>query len=276
MPRRITHVDAARQAAEAGFRAILVKCHYHSTVTDLLAMAPQLEGIGTQVFGGVALNSAAGGLNIHAVDLALRLGGKMVWFPTISSAAHLAHAAGNEKTRSHFQPLGMLPQDEVPVLDESGDVLPAVRAIIDLARDAGAILPTGHLGADAATAVVEAAAEHGHKRIVVSHANYIAGIDHERAKRLVALGALFEHEIGMYGEDRLFPVDMLVDWIRDIGPEHTVISSDLGQSGLQLPIEGYHTLLPRLLDAGIPESDIRRMIGGNQAVLLGLTELDRG
>lgn len=127
MPRRITHVEAARQASEAGFRAILVKCHYHSTVTDVLAMAPELDGLDTQVFGGVALNSVTGGLNPHAVDLALRLGGKIVWFPTISSAAHLAHAKTNAKTRSHFQPLGMMAQEEVPVLDDDGEVLPRVR-----------------------------------------------------------------------------------------------------------------------------------------------------
>jgi hypothetical protein len=40
MPRRITHAEAARQADEAGFRAIVAKCHYHDTVTDILAMAP--------------------------------------------------------------------------------------------------------------------------------------------------------------------------------------------------------------------------------------------
>src|SRR3546814_2873418 len=41
MPRRITHVEAARQASEAGFRAILVKCHYHSTIPDILARSEE-------------------------------------------------------------------------------------------------------------------------------------------------------------------------------------------------------------------------------------------
>jgi hypothetical protein len=272
MPRRITHVEAARQAAEAGFRAIVVKCHYHSTVTDVLAMAPDLEGLGVSVFGGVALNSVTGGLNVHAVDLALRLGGRMVWLPTISSAAHLAHAAHNERTRSHFQPLGMMPQDEVRVTDGGGAVLPEVRTIIELARDAGAIVSTGHLGAAEATAVVEAAAELGHRRILVSHANYIAGIDQDLARRLAGLGATFEHEIGMYGDGRLFPVSALVEWIDAVGPDRTVISSDLGQQGNPLPVEGYRRLLPELLDAGVPAGDVARMVGGNQAVLLGLED----
>src|SRR3546814_14136615 len=87
MPRRITHVEAARQASEAGFRAILVKCHYHSTIPDILAVTPYLDGIDTAIYGGGALNSATGGLNVHAVDLALRLGGKSVWLPKTQTEA---------------------------------------------------------------------------------------------------------------------------------------------------------------------------------------------
>ena len=49
MPRRLTHVEAARQAETAGFRAIVVKCHFHNTVMDLIAAAPLLEGLARQL-----------------------------------------------------------------------------------------------------------------------------------------------------------------------------------------------------------------------------------
>jgi len=273
MPRQIDHVEAARQAAEAGFRAILVKCHYHSTVTDVLAMGPQLAGIPTQVLGGVALNTVAGGLNLHAVDLAVRLGGRMVWFPTISARAHLDHAAHNENTRSHFTPLGMLPQEPVPVLDEAGDVLPEVRTILEYTRDAGVAVSMGHLDAASATAVIEAAHELGQRRILVSHPNYIAGIDHALAKRLAALGTVFDQPIAMYdklGERTLFPLEDLLAWIDAVGPEHTVLGSDLGQQGNPLPMEVYRSIVPRLLDAGVGEADLRLMLAMNPARLLGL------
>jgi len=273
MPRRINHVEAARQAAEAGFRAILVKCHYHSTVTDILAMADELAGIPTQVFGGVALNTVTGGLNLHAVDLAVRLGGRMVWFPTISSTAHLEHAAHNENTRSHFTPLGMLPQEPVLVIDEAGNVLPEVRRILEYTRDAGVAVSMGHLDAVSATAVVEAAHEIGQRRILVSHPNYIAGIDHERAKHLAGLGAVFDQPIAMYdklGAKTLFPLEELLGWIDAVGPEHTVLGSDLGQEGNPLPMDVYRSIVPRLLDAGVSESDLRQMLAINPARLLGL------
>lgn len=273
MPRRIDHVEAARQAAEAGFRAILVKCHYHSTVTDVLAMSSQLASIPTQVFGGVALNTVTGGLNLHAVDLAVKLGGRMVWFPTISSTAHLDHAAHNEGTRSHFTPLGMLPQEPVPVIDASGAVLPEVRRILEYTRDAGVAVSMGHLGAESATAVVEAAHEIGQRRILISHPNYVVGIDQALAKRLAGLGAVFDQPIAMYdklGAPSLFPFEELLSWIDAVGPEHTVLGSDLGQVGNALPMEIYRSIVPRLLDAGIPESDLRQMLAVNPARLLGL------
>jgi dihydroorotase-like cyclic amidohydrolase len=273
MPRRIDHVEAARQAAEAGFRAILVKCHYHSTVTDVLAMASQLEGIPTQVFGGIALNTVTGGLNLHAVDLAVRLGGRMVWFPTISSTAHLEHAAHNETTRAHFTPLGMLPQEPVLVIDESGAVLPQVRQILEYTRDAGVAISTGHLDAISATAIVEAAHEIGQQRILISHPNYVVGIDHERGKYLASLGAVFDQPIAMYdrlGDKSLFPFEDLLGWIEAVGPEHTVLGSDLGQQGNPLPVEVYRHIVPRLLDAGVSEEAIRQMLAVNPARLLGL------
>ena len=273
MPRRIDHVEAARQAAEAGFRAILVKCHYHSTVTDVLAMADLLKDIPTEVYGGVPLNTVTGGLNLHAVDLAVKLGGRMVWFPTISAGGHLDHAAHNENTRSHFTPMGMLPQELVPVIDEAGEVLPEVRRILEYTSAAGVAVSTGHLDAVSATAVVEAAHEIGQKRILVSHPNYIAGIDHARAQHLADLGTVFDLPIAMYdklGEKPMFPLEELLGWIDAVGPDHVVLGSDLGQLGNLLPMEVYRDIVPKLLDAGLPEKDLRQILAVNPAVLLGL------
>ncbi|GAA2176033.1 hypothetical protein GCM10009846_28250 [Agrococcus versicolor] len=276
MPRRITHVEAARQAADAGFRAIVVKCHYHDTVTDLLSMASELEPLPIQVFGGIALNSANGGLNPWATDRSFRMGGRMVWFPTISSSAHLAHAEQHAETKAHFQPLGMLQSEEVRVFESDAEggwsdaVRPEVRIIVEQARDAGALISTGHLDADQALAVVRTAHEAGHDRVLVSHPDYVSDIGRERLAEMVELGAYVEHEIAMYDRDHIFPAEQLVDWIRTVGPERTVLGSDLGQVGNPLPVEGYRRLLARLLELGVAEDDLATMIQRNPAHLIGL------
>jgi len=270
MPRRITHAEAARQASAAGFRAIVAKCHYHDTTTDVISMAPLLTGLRTEVFGGVALNSQVGGLNPHAVDRSLKMGGKIIWFPTISSTAHLCHAAKNEEVQKHFQPRGMLQSEEISIFGTDGDLRPEVGQIIEQAKEAGALISTGHLAPEAARALVEAAAAAGHDRLILSHPNYVVDVEREQAQEIAELGAVIEHELAMYHDDHIFPVSVLVDWINLVGPERTSLASDLGQVGHPLPVEAYTQVVGRLLDSGISEKDIRLMIRDTPARLIGL------
>src|SRR5215472_14001546 len=88
-PRDLTLLDAVRQAADAGFKGMIVKSHHHSMVTDVLAVSDAVGGLPIPVYSGVALNNQVGGINPAAVELALNLGGRIVWFPTISSGRHI-------------------------------------------------------------------------------------------------------------------------------------------------------------------------------------------
>jgi hypothetical protein len=270
MPRRITHAEAARQADEAGFRAIVAKCHYHDTTTDIAAMAPLLDGLKVQVFGGIALNSQNGGLNPFAVDRCLKMGGKVIWFPTISSRAHLCHAAHDEEVRRHFQPRGMLRSEEISIFGDDGDLRPEVHRIIGQAKEAGALISTGHLGPEPARALVEAAVAAGDDKLILSHPNFVVKVERQQAAELAELGATIEHELGHHHQERRFKFTELLDWINLIGPERTSIGSDLGQVGNPLPIDAYKDVVGKLLDSGISEKDIRLMIRDNPARLIGL------
>src|SRR6186997_2600982 len=73
-PRRYDDLDLAREAARAGFGAILIKSHQNSTVERAYLVAKVVPGI--RVFGGLVLNETVGGLNPAAVRLALALGAK--------------------------------------------------------------------------------------------------------------------------------------------------------------------------------------------------------
>jgi predicted metal-dependent TIM-barrel fold hydrolase len=78
----------------------------------------------------------------------------------------------------------------------------------------------------------------------------------------------------MYDEDSTFFQDWgiahLVEWIRAVGPERTVLSSDLGQENNPLPVESYRKICGRLLAAGVPEREVRMLVADNPARLLGL------
>lgn len=145
-PRRLGLLQAVRQADAAGFKGLIVKSHHHSMVTDVLAVADAVGGLPIPVFSGVALNNQVGGINLSAVELALNLGGRIVWFPTISSGRHIC--VHNEELKFPRTAKPFRKDSSTAVLDDKGDVLPQVHDVLDLIKDTGAIMSGGHMGID--------------------------------------------------------------------------------------------------------------------------------
>jgi hypothetical protein len=271
-PRRLNHVEASYDGARIGMRAILVKSHHHNTVMDLLAMSTWLADAPTPVYGGVALNSEVGGMNPSAVAMSLRMGGRCVWAPTVCSRQHIDHHShGGDFPAAAID----LAETEVSIFDESGEVSAGTVGVVDIVAETGALLTGGHLGGEPAKALFKVAADKGVRRLLLQHPDFIVGASESDIEELVGLGAYVEHEIAMYHPEVTaigWPIKQLLDWIDRVGPERTVISSDLGQKGNPLPVDGYLYLVGALLDHGVPEKDVRRMIADNPAFLLGLEE----
>jgi Family of unknown function (DUF6282) len=274
LPRRIDAVEAARAAEGIGMRAIVCKSHHHSTVTDVLALQRNgLNGSPVKVFGGIALNSAVGGLNPYAVDLALKLGGRIVWFPTIGSPQHIAHHAAHPDLK--FPKLAVHVREERPidVLDEAGELRPEVHDIIGLVKEHDAILASGHMAPDRILAVFEAARAAGVTRLLVNHPNFVVEATHEQGRRFVELGAVIEHSLCMYDDRSGFynwDIDVLLGWIRAVGAERSTLGSDLGQMRNPLPSEAFTRIVGELLDAGLSEAELGAMVRSNPARLLDL------
>ncbi|MCQ1957527.1 DUF6282 family protein [Arthrobacter sp. zg-Y826] len=271
-PRRLNHVEAAYDAARIGMRALLIKSHHHNTVMDLLAMEAQLANAPTAVFGGVALNSEVGGINPSAVAVAIQMGGRAVWGPTVSAAQHIA--AHNHD--DGFPTLGSnLEEKEVSVWDSDGNVSEETVRVTQLVAEADIMLTGGHLDAASMKALFDTAKENGVRRLLLHHPDFIVNASDDDVEEMLKYGAFVEHELSMYHPDVPapgFPIQQLVDWIEKIGPERTVIDSDLGQKTNPLPVDGYIHVIGQLLDHGVSEKDIRQMICRNTAFLLGLEE----
>ncbi len=267
-PRRFNHAQAAADGARIGMRAMVAKSHHHATVMDVLAMRPQLDRVSTQVFGGIALNTWVGGINPDAVQMCLNLGGKVVWFPTNCSGRHI----DCHPEHSGFpSPTVELSTTRVGITDERGELLPAVHRVLDHIHAAGAVLNGGHGHPDEILQLFTAAHERGIDKLVLSHPDFVVEADVDRCREFIALGAVIEHEMVMYHPDGLgWDVRRLLDWIHALGPEHMVLASDLGQANMPPPVDGFLTVTEQLLDAGVEEKDVRRMVVDNPSRLLGL------
>ncbi|MEV0308418.1 DUF6282 family protein [Nonomuraea fuscirosea] len=272
LPRRFDHVEAARDGERLGMRAFLAKSHHHNTVMDLLAMADRLAGVSTAVYGGIALNAQVGGINPYAVEMSLRMGGRCVWFPTISSSAHIDHHNAGGGFPKPTVPLTMT---QVDVRRPDGALIPEVGRVIEIIAESGALLSAGHMAPDDIREVFTAAREAGVRRMVVGHPNFVIGSDPAQCREFVELGAYIEHETSMYDPEvaqKKWGPEVLMDWIEQVGPEHTVLASDLGQAGRPFPVDSFIRVGSALLDLGLPEKDLQQIVRVNPSYLLGLDD----
>ncbi|WP_326835272.1 DUF6282 family protein [Amycolatopsis rhabdoformis] len=270
-PRRFLHHEAARDGWDRlGMRAMVAKSHHHNTVMDILAQADRLTDVPTQVFGGIALNSMVGGINPHAVRMCLNMGGKVVWFPTISSGRHIeCHPEGGDFPTATI-PLTL---ERIDVVTPGGDLTAATREVLSIIRESGAVLNGGHMYPEYIRRVFQEANELGMRRLVISHPNFVIGAEPQLCDEYVRMGAFIEHEIGMYRPglgDALFPVETLMEWISRHGPDHVVLASDLGQRNQPPPVDAWIATADALLDLGLPEKDLQQMVVHNPAYLLQL------
>ncbi|MGH2939717.1 MAG: DUF6282 family protein [Solirubrobacterales bacterium] len=171
-------IDAA---ARAGFSTVVLKAHEGSTVERASAAGPAAHG-------GVVLNRAVGGANPDAVEVAARLGGRVIWMPTLSAPAHKAAAASSELAVHGGFELG-----QVDVLDPKGALLPEWLDVLDAVAAHDLLLASGHLTADEAVLLFAEARRRGVRRLLVNHPLLaFVALNREAAAALAEMGAYLE------------------------------------------------------------------------------------
>jgi len=266
-PRILNDIELARHAKEMGMKAIVVKNHFSDTSARAQLASEETD---FPVFGGIALNLPAGGLNPHAVRIAVRSGAKIVWMPTLHSREFLAN-------KMHVANLaGELGADVqgIHLLDEDGGLKEEVHPILDLIAKAEVVLATGHISIEEAKTLVREASERGARRILVTHplasfVNYSVA----DMKEILDLGATYlEH---VYNDTTRqvahpIPIRALYDGIRAIGADHCIMSTDSGQWLNPVPVQQLGIYIADMLELGVTEREIRTMVSDNPSRILGI------
>ena len=271
MPRRLNHVEAIREGEAAGLRAILFKDHYYS-VTPVTELLKEVMPGKVELLTGVPLNNPTGGLNPYAVDHGFKLGARLVWMPTFSAANHIRHSH-----RKKFLPTkqSMMPPRALTVVDDRGGLLDEVKEILDLIAANDAVLSAGHLHISEIWPLFREAKERGVTRLLVNHPSFLIDANHADLGELAAMGAYVEHSCCMWAgvQGKNYTAAGLKGLIDAGGIANTIIGSDLGQVGNPTPVEGLRYVIGMLIDLEYGDDDIRRLIGGNAATLMGLEPL---
>jgi hypothetical protein len=274
MPRILDHHEELLDAAAARFRAVLYKDHFYPGMAHAIILQKLFPELGVELFSGVALNNASGGINPHAVDHAIKLGGKIVWMPTLSAKNHIDELASGKAKTFPKTSKKMLDAEPLTALDANGNVSDATKKVMDLIAEADIILAGGHLHVSEQHKLFNEAARRGVKKMMVNHPTYIVGFKDDDIRQLAGQGVKMEHSICMFieGKSKKFSANDLAHLIEIAGVDNTILSSDLGLLYSQRPVDGFRSVTQMLLDLQISKSDIRKLIGKNAAAMLDLPE----
>jgi Family of unknown function (DUF6282) len=273
MERRIDDLDLAHRFADVGMAGFVLKSHYVTTAERAAVVRKAVPGV--DVLGAITLNGSMGGMNPAAVEIAGRLGARIVWMPTVDSRNQRATTAsdlpgakpamwGALQADLHAQ--GIVP-DVVEVVDGAGAVLEQVRQVLRVIARHDLVLATGHLSGAEGVAVVRAARAEGVRRIVVTHPEFTSQrLPVEQQIELAEAGALLERCFTTPYTGKVAWADLFAN-IRAVGVEHSLLSSDLGQP-FNPPVEdGLALFADRLLEAGFSEKDVLTMAVTNSRLV---------
>jgi Family of unknown function (DUF6282) len=269
--RNMDDIDVAQLAKSKGMRGILLKNHVAETASRAALVMKVVPGI--EVWGGIVLNKAVGGVNPDAVEWMHRTyggRGKVVWLPTFESDKHV-------KTFAKPDARGL-------VVAPGGQVTPEMEAILKIIARENLVLATGHVHPEEIIAVVRRGRDLGVKSMLITHGfTNVPGLTMAQAKQVAEMGAMIEVCFLQFLAGPNAPLAFLTHWtqinakhvaqaVKEIGAKSLVVSSDLGQTGNMTHPDGLETAIEAMKREGISDADIDLMMRRNPARLLGLPD----
>jgi len=257
-PRSIDSIDLAKLAREHGMRGLVLKNHYEPTESVAYLVRTVVPGI--ELFGGIALNRTVGGINPAAVERMTRVKGgwgRVVWMPTFDAENQVRFS---KEARPFVS------------VSRNGKLLPEVHEVLQIIARNKLVLATGHSSPEEDLLLIRDAKRTGVDHIVVTHAMLPpVGMNLDQMREAARMGAYLEFVYNaLIGPNKVFEVPEYARAIRAVGPEHCILSSDLGQAGNPLHTDGLAAFFKALRGQGFSENEIDQMSKINPAKLLGL------
>lgn len=254
-------------AKVAKMAGLVLKSHESSTVERAYLLSEKEEHI--QVFGGIVLNKHVGGINPFAVEAAVKMGGKVVWFPTISSAQHQCYFSKKDTKLFNGNPL--VSKQSVSILS-NGELTEDVHEVLYLIKEYNAVLATGHLSLEEKHKLVQRAKEIGIEKIIIQHADMgISKVPIQDQQYFASLGCKIEKcYLACSSDFQDLSVEEMARTIDVLGPESCILVTDYGQAHHKAPVHALNCFINELLVSGINEKDVIKMVQKNPRVLLGV------
>lgn len=265
-PRIADDVGMVADAASKGFAGVVMKNHFEGTGSRAQLAGQAVTGM--KVYGGLVLNRYVGGLNPHAVEVALKMGARIIWMPTLDSACH--RAAFGFGGGFLAQSSGMETQTAGISILRDGALMSEVREIMALVKERGVALATGHVSFDEIRALVDEAAAQGFRKLILTHPyDRAPGLNLEQVRALAQPHVRIEFVFCSITPNwRFTDAATIAHCMKTIGPDRFIISSDGGQAHNPMPADGYRQFVDVLAAEGMAAGDFRVMCRDNGDFLL--------
>jgi hypothetical protein len=275
--RSIDFLDAARYAKLRGMRGLVFKSHLDHTAAQAYLARKEVPGL--EVFGTIDLNWTHGGMNPVAVE----------HFAQVSMPGHPPEGYGKMVMMASDDTVMQLAASKAttpPVyVVRNGQVTPEAKAVIAMIKKHNLSMTTGHnSGAEAILLIKEAVAQGiPAERTGVTHANISPpGLTVDEMKQVAALGGYvqmctqsqraFTPEAQKALDTRN---DRIASLIKEVGADHVIIESDLGQAGNEYHPDGIAAFVRNMWARGISQADTDKMTKDNPAKFLGIPLMQR-
>ena len=255
--------------------AIVLKSHHESTVGRAALVR---EATGFPTYGGLALNSfVSGGLDVDAAEVALALGARIIWLPTLSSPAHVrlfgrADQGWTDPARSP----AALPIGARTVSMSSKAARAALKHLCGLVATSDAVLASGHADARTIAAVAGFATSAG-ARFVITHPEYeVPGltVSHQASLAIEHRAIVFERcaYVSSPRAQHQVPPARVAAGIRATGgAARNVLASDLGQPANPAYPDGLLAFATALTHERITRAQARSMLTVTPRRVLGIS-----
>lgn len=274
LPRKMDDLEMGKRITDGPLAGYAIKNHW--TMTAYRAqivhqLYPECDAVGT-----ITLNSAVGGINPSAVEMACRAGIRLVWFPTCDNEHEIAYQFNGDpnKKRAFWASIILemraagINTPTINILDENGRLRPEVYDVLDIIKKYDVILATGHLSHEEAFKLVSAASERGVKKIIITHVTFpTTYYTVDEQKEFLKYGAVMEQCYTTWKTGKC-SFETVASMIREIGASNCILATDLGNTALCYPDEGIAEFAQKLLECGFKEEDIRNMVVRNPRMLL--------
>ncbi len=267
-PGRVDDFEWALLAKAAGMKGFVLKSHVWPTMERAYIVNKLVPGV--EVMGSIVLNNNVGGINLFAIESAIKLGAKLFFLPTWTSKNDIQ--MNGWITRVKLRMKSPMPGEPQEMLDENGKLRPEIQEGIRMIKEADIALATGHISVGESLKVADAAKEIGFKKLIFNHPLiWMIKATDEAIDEMKNKGAYIEYTFtsSLPMHERIDP-RQIAESIKKVGAQHSVMATDAILDWNPYPTEILRMFIASMIGLGFSKTDIKTMVSDNPSYLMNL------